>query len=97
MAGPVVSDIDMPHLTGVELCRTIRADPATATLPVIFVSGSLVPGDSRPVDAQATAILCKPFKPAELIACLDKALAAGHEPWPTAHPVPLKSSFRMII
>ncbi|MFF5079403.1 response regulator [Actinoplanes sp. NPDC000266] len=76
----VVSDIDMPRMSGVQLCQAIRADPTTADLPVIFVSGSLLPGDARPAAAQATAILRKPFKPAELLACLDKALTSGHEP-----------------
>jgi CheY-like chemotaxis protein len=76
----VVSDIDMPRMSGVGLCQAIRADPATATVPVIFVSGSLIPGDTRPNDAQATAVLSKPFKPGELLSCLDKVLATGHQP-----------------
>ncbi|MGW4947272.1 response regulator [Actinoplanes sp. NPDC004185] len=74
----VVSDIDMPRMSGLQLCEAIRADPRTATLPVIFVSGSLVPGDTRPVDAQATAIVSKPFLPRDLVACLAKALTTGH-------------------
>jgi CheY-like chemotaxis protein len=84
----VVSDIDMPRLSGVQLCQAVRADPRTAALPVIFLSGSLMPGDTRPVDAGATAILSKPFMPRDLLACLDKALATGHLPGqgPTACP-----------
>ena len=57
----VVSDIDMPIMSGVEFCLKIRADPQTAHLPVVFVSGSLLPGDARPVDGRATAVLRKPF------------------------------------
>jgi CheY-like chemotaxis protein len=76
----VISDIDMPRMSGAQLCLALRADPGTATLPVVFVSGSLVPGDTGPVDAQATAVLSKPFKPADLLACLDKVLATGHQP-----------------
>ncbi len=74
----VVTDIDMPAMTGAELCEAIRADDGLRDLPVIFVSGSLMPGDTRPVDAGATAMLAKPFKPADLTGCLDKALAGGH-------------------
>src|SRR3954451_25114084 len=66
----VVSDVDMPRMTGVELCMTLRADPATSDLPVIFVSGSLMPGDIRPVEAQATAVLYKPFRPRDLETCV---------------------------
>ncbi|MEU7906904.1 response regulator [Actinoplanes sp. NPDC049118] len=75
----VVSDIDMPIMSGVDLCRALRADPATKSLPVIFISGALVPGDSRPVDAQATAVLRKPFLGQELLACLERALQSGHQ------------------
>jgi CheY-like chemotaxis protein len=76
----VVSDIDMPRLSGVQLCQAIRADPRTAALPVVFVSGSLLPGDIRPVDGQATAILSKPFAPSDLLTCLEKVLTTGHQP-----------------
>jgi CheY-like chemotaxis protein len=72
----LVSDIDMPHLSGVDLCLELRADPATAGLPVIFVSGSLTPGDDRPVRAGATAVVLKPFLPADLVKCVRETLGA---------------------
>jgi CheY-like chemotaxis protein len=73
----VVSDIDMPVMSGVELCRGIRADPATADLPVILVSGSLTPGDDRPRQAAATAVVTKPFTPRELVDAVGQALSGG--------------------
>jgi CheY-like chemotaxis protein len=39
----VVSDIDMPTMSGIDLCRAIRADPDLRSTPVVFVSGSLPP------------------------------------------------------
>ncbi|WP_433790633.1 response regulator [Actinoplanes sp. CA-252034] len=74
----LVSDIDMPRMSGVELSRALRAEPATRDLPVVFVSGSLAPGDSRPGLAQATAVLFKPFLPRELSVCVEKVLNSGH-------------------
>lgn len=74
----VVTDIDMPVMSGVDLAREIRADPESRRLPVLFISGSLVPGDSRPVDAQATAPLRKPFLARELTDCVAKILQTGH-------------------
>ncbi|GIF17211.1 response regulator [Actinoplanes teichomyceticus] len=74
----VVSDIDMPRMSGVELCMALRGDPATEDLPVVFVSGSLTPGDTRPAQAGATAVLLKPFLPADLVACVEKTLHGGH-------------------
>lgn len=73
----VVSDIDMPVMSGVGLCLALREDPATEDLPVIFVSGSLTPGDTRPAEAGATAILSKPFLPRELVTCVQGALGQG--------------------
>ena len=79
-ADAVVSDIDMPEMTGLELCRAIRARPDRAHLPVILVSGSLMPGDEAPEQAEATALLRKPFRPAELTSCLREVLSTGHAP-----------------
>jgi len=76
----VVSDIDMPVMNGVELSLAIRADPALAALPVIFVSGSLVPDDPRPAEAQVTAVVYKPFRPQELVGCIEKVLDGGRPP-----------------
>jgi len=36
----VVTDVDMPHLDGLGLCRAIRATPALASLPVLVVSAN---------------------------------------------------------
>jgi len=73
----VVSDIDMPAMSGFELCMALRAEPATTHLPVIFISGSLVPGDTRPAQAKATSVLYKPFLPRELVTCVQEALRDG--------------------
>lgn len=35
----VILDIDMPHLSGIELCRVLRSDPRRAGLPVFFLTG----------------------------------------------------------
>ena len=70
----VVTDVDMPHLNGLDLCRAIRADAALRHIPVVLASGSLMPGDSRAAEAGASATLLKPFLPAELLACVDGLL-----------------------
>ncbi len=35
----VVLDVQMPGMDGLELCRRLKSDPATATIPVILLSG----------------------------------------------------------
>jgi len=71
----VVSDVDMPRMTGLDLCRAIRADEELRHIPVVLASGSLLPGDARAAEVGATATLLKPFLPAQLLACVAELLA----------------------
>ncbi|AEV86207.1 response regulator receiver [Actinoplanes sp. SE50] len=64
----VVTDVDMPQMTGLDLCRAIKADDDLRHIPVVVASGSLLPGDERASDAGAAATLLKPFVPAQLLA-----------------------------
>jgi CheY-like chemotaxis protein len=66
----VVTDVDMPHMSGLELCRAIRADADLRHIPVVLASGSLLPGDQRADEVGASATLLKPFLPAQLLACV---------------------------
>jgi len=65
----VVSDVMMPRLDGFGLVRELRADPATATLPVILLSARA--GEDASIDgldAGADDYLVKPFSARELLA-----------------------------
>ena len=73
----VVTDVDMPGMNGLDLCRAIRADEDLRHIPVIMASGSLLPGDGRAEAAGASATLLKPFLPAELLSCVAEVLAAA--------------------
>ncbi len=66
----VVSDVEMPGMTGLELCRAIRADASLRHIPVVLASGMLMPNDERATDAGASGTLVKPFLPSQLISYL---------------------------
>jgi CheY-like chemotaxis protein len=70
----VVTDVDMPNMTGLDLCRAIRADRRLRHIPVVLASGSMLPGDARAADVGATATLLKPFLPAQLQALVQDLL-----------------------
>jgi CheY-like chemotaxis protein len=72
----VVTDMDMPRMTGLDLCRAIRADAGLRHIPVVLASGTVMPGDPAADLAGASAVLLKPFMPAELLRCV-AALVAG--------------------
>ena len=40
-------DVNMPLVDGFELCRQARAEPATADIPIIFVTGRDSPKDEE--------------------------------------------------
>ncbi len=56
----VVSDVDMPRMTGLELTEAIRADALLASLPVILVTSLATPEDRRRgLEAGASAFVAK--------------------------------------
>ena len=59
----------MPGISGYEVCRAIRADPATALLPVVMCT-SLDPNQERVkgIEAGADDFLSKPVNQPELFA-----------------------------
>ena len=65
----VLLDVMMPGMSGYDVCRTIRQNPATAMLPVVMVT-ALDPGEERVkgLDAGADDFLTKPIHQAELLA-----------------------------
>jgi DNA-binding response OmpR family regulator len=65
----VLLDIVMPGLSGYDVCRRIRADPATGVLPVVMVT-ALDPAQERikGLEAGADDFLTKPINTPELLA-----------------------------
>ncbi|MGH7763340.1 MAG: response regulator [Candidatus Dormibacteraceae bacterium] len=67
----VVADMKMPIMDGLELIQRLREDASSASIPVILLSGA---ADLRDARESASAVLPKPFEPADLLAMLDSVL-----------------------
>ena len=64
----VLLDVVMPGLDGHEVCRRIRADEATAFLPVVMITASGDQGKLNALVSGADDFVTKPFDQAELLA-----------------------------
>ena len=68
----IVLDVSMPGMGGLELCRRVKADPATQAVAIVLLSGSVsdlaVAGESDAADAY----LRKPFSPLELLDVVER-------------------------
>jgi signal transduction histidine kinase len=80
----ILLDVMMPGRSGIEVCATLKTDPMTASIPVIFITAKSANTDRMVgIAAGADDYLTKPFSPTELIAIVNGALA-GHPIEPRA-------------
>ena len=71
----ILMDIQLPVMDGYEATRRIKADPASASIPIIAVTSYALSGD----EAKARAAGCddfvpKPYSPRQLLAKIRKYL-----------------------
>ncbi|HEU4537572.1 MAG TPA: response regulator, partial [Polyangiaceae bacterium] len=66
----VLLDVKLPGISGLEVCRRIKADPSTATLLVVQTSATYSSSDRRVegLDSGADAYLAQPVSAVELLA-----------------------------
>jgi len=68
-------DINLPGIGGIEALRILRADPATAHIPVVALSANAMPRDiEKGLQAGFFRYLTKPIKVNEFMQTLDAVL-----------------------
>jgi DNA-binding response OmpR family regulator len=64
----IISDIMMPKVSGIELVQALKADAATANIPIILLSAKAQTNDLKSgMDAGADDYVTKPFEPLDLV------------------------------
>lgn len=73
----VLVNLHLPDMTGLDVCRAIRQNPKTATLPVLLISAVAEPEAATKLAQQsgANGFLPDTVEPAALVAAIRKALA----------------------
>jgi len=72
----IVLDVSMPGPSGLDLCRELKDDPATADIPIVLLTGSDAGTREEGQAAGADIYMRKPFSPLELLAVVER-LAGG--------------------
>jgi len=81
----ILLDLMLPRMDGLEVCRRLKRDPATAAIPIVMVTAKGEEADIvTGLELGADDYITKPFSPRVLLArvqaVLRRAAAAEHEP-----------------
>jgi two-component system alkaline phosphatase synthesis response regulator PhoP len=81
----IVLDLMLPEVDGLEVCRRVRADHASASVPIIILTAKSDEVD-RVVGLEMGAddYLVKPFSPKELVARVRAVLRRARQPLPVS-------------
>ena len=74
----IVLDLMLPEIDGLEVCKMLRRDPATAAIPVVMVTAKAAEIDRiLGLELGADDYITKPFSPRELVLRIKNILQRG--------------------
>ena len=82
----IVLDVHMPGMDGFEVCRRLKSAPATASIPVLYLSSAHREQRDRirGLESGGTVYLTRPLEPSELVASVRALLRLRHADAATA-------------
>jgi two-component system, cell cycle response regulator DivK len=79
--GVILMDVAMPGIDGWEATRRLKADPATAAIPVIALTAHAMADDRRRAsEVGCDAYLAKPVEPRRVVQEVERLLAGAAAP-----------------
>lgn len=86
----IMSDIDLPDVSGLELCKMLRSRTETRNVPIIIMTGSSTDAQVKAFQAGADDFIIKPFKIEEMVervrAVLRRSQRSAQPPDPAPAP-----------
>ena len=74
----IITDIQLPYLSGIELMKLVRADAELADVPIMAVTAYAAQGDDERIRAAgAQSYVTKPISVARFVEAVESLLAAG--------------------
>jgi two-component system, OmpR family, alkaline phosphatase synthesis response regulator PhoP len=74
----VITDFQMPYMTGLELCKALAGHPATQHVPVLILTARGYALDDEDVKiGNIKGVLSKPFSPRAVLQLVKETLAAA--------------------
>ena len=76
--GAILLDVNLPDINGFEVCRRLKEDPSTASIPVLYLSASATSASEQAtgLDAGAEAYLIDPVDVPVLVATINAVMRA---------------------
>lgn len=73
----ILLDLHLPELTGTDVLRALREDPATHAIPVVVVTATGDEGREGAIELGAADYLTKPFSSSVLLLTVERALGGS--------------------
>jgi two-component system OmpR family response regulator len=74
--GLILLDVMLPEMSGFEICKALKADPETNSIPIIFLTARSMPAEiQEAMKLGALGYLAKPFDPMTLVGQINEILA----------------------
>ena len=77
----IITDIQLPHVSGIELMQLVRADDELGDVPIMAVTAYAAPGDDERIRAAgAQSYVSKPISVVRFVEAVEGLLEAGRLP-----------------
>lgn len=85
----ILLDVMMPKIDGWQVAETLKQQPGTRDIPIVFLSARAMYADVRKgTGLGVCAYVTKPFDPIDLMALVNDLLAGGRRPPRSPRPRP---------